>query len=145
MQLWNIEEEHPGLKGSGYEITSESTDIYNCIAWAAEDDTDWWSHTPGNYWPPSVPRSPEVWALVQVFETLGYLVSESREREPGYDKVAVYARNGEWTHAARQLEDGQWTSKVGPFEDITHPSPDNLADEVYGSVHCIMRRPTPAV
>ena len=29
-------------------------------------------------------------------------------------------------------EDGQWTSKVGQFEDITHPSLDNLADEVFG-------------
>ena len=142
MQLWNIEEEHPGLEGSGYEITSESTDIYNCIAWAAGNDTDWWSYTPGNYWPPSVPRRAEVWALVQVFETLGYSVCDSYERETGYDKVAVYAQYGQWTHAARQLEDGGWTSKVGQFEDITHPSLDNLADEAFGEVHCIMRRPS---
>ena len=142
MQLWNIEDSHPGLKGSGYEITSEISDLYNCIAWAAGDDTNWWSHSPGNYWPPGVPRSSEVSALVLVFEFLGFSDCENDEIETGYEKVAVYALSGEWTHAARQLENGQWTSKVGQFEDITHPFLHNLTGEVYGDVHYIMRRPT---
>ena len=145
MQLWNIEDAHPGLKDSGYEITSEISDVYNCIAWAAGDDTDWWSYAPGSYWPPSVPRSPEVGALVQVFETLDYSVCESHERETDYDKIAVYAEGGEWTHVARQSEDGQWSSKVGQFEDITHPSLQNLAGGTYGDVYCVMRRPSSTV
>jgi hypothetical protein len=142
MQLWNIEEEHPGLKSSRYEITSETTDIYNCIAWAAGDDTDWWSYTPGSYWPLSIPRSAEVGALVRVFETLDYSLCDSRERETDYDKVALYAQEGEWTHVARQLENGHWTSKLGQFEDITHPALENLVGEVFGIIHCIMRRPS---
>lgn len=142
MQLWNIEEAHPGLKGSGYEITSEVSDVYNCIAWSAGEDTIWWSHTPGNYWPPGIPRSPEVGALIQVFESLGFAICEDEQIETGYEKVAVFALSGEWSHAARQMEDGQWTSKVGQFEDITHPLLQNLADDAYGDVHCIMRRPT---
>ena len=79
---------------------------------------------------------------MEVLAGLGYTVCDTGERETGYDKVAVYARDGRWTHAARQLENGQWTSKLGPDEDITHPSPRNLAGELYGSVHCIMRRPS---
>ena len=145
MQLWNIEDAHPGLKDSGYEITSEISDVYNCKAWAAGDDTDWWSYVPGSYWPSSVPQSPEVGTLVQVFETLDYSVCESQERETDYDKIAVYAQSGEWTHVARQLEDGQRTSKVGQFEDITHPSLENLAGGTYGDVHCVMRRPSSTV
>lgn len=141
MQLWNIEDSHPGLRGSGYEVTSEISDTYNCIAWAAGDNTIWWSHTPGNYWPDSVPRSPKAEALVQVFEALGYVVCDGQDVESGYDKVAVYALAGEWTHATRQLPDGQWTSKVGQFEDITHPSLQNLTGAFYGDIHCIMRRP----
>ena len=80
--------------------------------------------------------------MVSLFEMLGYAVCDSDAREPGYDKVALYALEGQWQHAARQLEDGQWTSKLGPFEDITHPSPQDLTGEVYGRVHCIMRRPS---
>lgn len=142
MQFWNIEEAHPGLKGSGYEISSEISDTYNCIAWAAEDDSKWWSHTPGNYWPAGVPRSPEVGALVQVFESLGFSNCETDGVERGFQKVAIFALSGGWTHAARQLENGLWTSKIGQFEDITHPSLDNLSESIYGSVHCVMRRHT---
>ena len=142
MQLWNIEEAHPGLVGSGYEVTSEISDTYNCIAWAAGDVAKWWSHTPGDYWPAGVPRSPEVGALVQVFESLGFSTCDTEEVEPGYLKVAVYSLSGEWTHAARQLEDGQWSSKIGQFEDIAHSSLANLSGGIYGFVHCIMRRPT---
>ena len=144
MQIWDLEKEHPNLKTSGYEITSESTDLYNCITWAAGDDSIWWSHAVGDYWPASVPRSPEAWALVLVFESLGYAVCDSDALEPGYEKVAVYVQNGEWRHAARQLSDGRWTSKIGQFEDIIHPAPENLVDDSYGSIHCIMRRQSAA-
>ena len=81
-------------------------------------------------------------ALVQVFVGLGYAICDSDEKEPGYHKVALYAFDGEWQHAARQLDDGLWTSKLGRFEDITHPSPEDVTGEVFGNVHCIMRRPS---
>ena len=132
----------PGLAISGYEITSEASDVYNCIAWAAGDNTDWWDWHPRAYWPEFAPRSPEVEALVQVFAGLGYSVCDNAELEAGYEKVAVYAINGRWEHAARQLENGQCTSKLGEFEDITHPSPEDVAGGVFGNVHCIMRRPS---
>ena len=134
----NLEDIFPNL--SGYQITSPASLQYNCVSWALNITTEWWSHDAT--WPMSVTRSPDAGALVPLFETLGYEVCDSDEREVGYEKVAIYARSGEWTHAARQLEDGQWTSKLGPFEDITHPSLENLAGETFGSVHCIMRRPS---
>ena len=34
--------------------------------------------------------------------------------------VAIYQSGGLPTHAARQLSDGNWTSKLGPNIDITH-------------------------
>ena len=38
------------------------------------------------------------------------------------------------THAARQLESGEWTSKLGKdFEDIPHTTLDALNGPVYGS------------
>ena len=126
---------------SRYRITSPPSLQYNCVAWALEIANQWWSHD--RTWPDSVPRSLKADALEQVFETMGYAVCDSGEIEPGYEKIAIYAQNGEWTHAARQLTDGGWSSKLGPFEDITHPSPESLTGGIYGNVHCIMRRPIP--
>ena len=79
---------------------------------------------------------------MKVFTEMGYSICDNTDKETGYEKVAIYARNGLWEHAARQLDDGRWTSKIGEFEDITHPSPEDLAGELYGNVHCIMRRPS---
>ena len=141
MEPQEIEDILPGLMASGFQVTSPESKTYNCVAWAAGYDNDWWSYLPVYYWPEWAPRSPEAKALVQVFVGLGYAVCDSDAREPGYDKVALYALDGEWQHAARQLEDGQWTSKLGPFEDITHPSPEDVTGGAFGSVHCIMRRP----
>ena len=139
--LENLEDMFPNLYGSGYQITSPVSLEYNCVAWALGIINQWWSHD--RTWPDSVPRSPHIQALRQVFEFLGYEICEGDTRESGYDKVALYALEGIWQHAARQLDDGRWTSKLGPFEDITHPSPEDLTGELYGEVHCIMRRPNP--
>ena len=141
--LENLDDIFPNLFGSGYQITSPVSLQYNCVAWALGITTQWWSHD--REWLDSVPRSPEAWALTQLFEAFGYTVCDSHERETGYDKVALYEQYGEWTHAARQLEDDRWTSKLGPFKDISHPTPEDITGELFGDVHCIMRRPTSTV
>ena len=66
------------------------------------------------------------------------------ELEAGHEKVALYADDqGEWTHVARQLPDGWWTSKLGPDEDILHRTPQALAGDLYGQVQAIMKRTAP--
>ena len=65
-----------------------------------------------------------------------------REGEDGCDKIALDADEGFFTHVARQLVDGRCTSKLGSSEDIVHPSADDLAGELYGDVHCVMRGPS---
>lgn len=120
-------------------VTSKATDDYNCIAWAAGDDTQFWQHLPGYRWPAK--RTPMIESLVEVFESLGYEVCPSGSLENGYEKVVLYERNGMWKHAAKQLPTGKWTSKLGFEEDVEHDAPDCLAGTMYGSVHCYMRRP----
>lgn len=141
--IHEIEDLFPNLAGPGYEITSEASDEYNCIAWAIGVTAPWWGYqNPGDYWPPSLPRNQRVETVMHLFANEGYSVCDGDAREPGYEKVALYAFVGQFAHVARQLEDGQWTSKLGNREDITHPSPASLAGGMYGGVHCIMRRPS---
>jgi hypothetical protein len=60
--------------------------------------------------------------------------------ENGYEKVAIYTLNGVPTHAARQLPNGNWTSKLGSEIDIEHNSLDCLNGTVYGKAEIIMKR-----
>ena len=78
---------------------------------------------------------------MQLFAGEGFSLCDSDAAEPGYEKIALYAFVGRFTHAARQLSDGQWTSKMGNREVITHPSLTNLTGGFFGNIHCIMRRP----
>ena len=82
-----------------------------------------------------------------MFESLGYRECANDTSETGFEKVAIYV-NGEGlpTHAARQLENGNWTSKLGYWQDIEHASLralENapLMDSLYGTVALLMRRP----
>jgi len=50
----------------------------------------------------------------------------------GFEKIALYSNANESTHAARQLPDGQWTSKLGDFEDIKHVNVECLQGPCYG-------------
>ena len=139
----DLEELFPSLADSGYEITSGPSGVYNCIAWALGISTRKWDCNDLNaYWPPTLPRNDRVETVIQLFVGEGFLHHDDDSLESGYEKIALYAFVGQFTHVARQLEDGQWTSKLGNREVITHPSLENLARGIYGNVHCIMRRLT---
>ena len=134
----------PNLAGSGYIVTAQSSREYNCIAWAMGISTQNWDcNDPEGYWPPSLPRDQQIETMMRLFAGEGFLLCQDDVLEPGYEKIALYAFVGQFTHVAKQLEDGRWTSKLGNRETITHPSPANLAGGFYGNVHCIMRRPSP--
>ena len=141
--MW-IDEDLPHLATEGYELTSDPTDEYNCIAYAVGETDRWWSHLEGEdyYWPEHASRTPSIARLIEVFTGLGYEPCEDDGDEPGFRKVALYAdQRGDWTHAAVQLPDGEWGSKLGLYEDISHRTPESLDPDFYGEVHCFMRRP----
>ena len=141
--MW-IDEQMPLLAAEGYQVTSEPTYEYNCIAYAVGETDRWWSHVAGAgyYWPEYASRTPCIHSLIEAFSGQGYEVCEDASHEPGFTKVALYAdRQGHWTHAAVQLPDGQWSSKLGADEDISHRTPESLDPDFYGSVDCYMRRP----
>ena len=140
----NLEQVFPGLRVSGYQVTSPKADRYNCIAWAAGDVSNWWwpdepDQLDSSYWPPGVPRVETLDAFGEAFATLGYEACDDERPEAGYEKVALFTIAGEPTHAARQLAGGRWTSKLGPMEDIEHGLRD-LEGGLYGSVAMLLKR-----
>src|SRR6185295_11273197 len=112
-----------------------------CIAWAAEDTEHWWQ--PGVYWPlqPGA-QNYDIAVLVEVFRALGYTdCGGEASLERGFLKVALYGDALLYTHAARQLPTGKWTSKLGKAEDIEHETPDDVGGGIYGDILQIMKRP----
>lgn len=136
----------PRLAPDNNEITSPSTPRYNCIAWAAGDaERCWWPDADGvAYWPGGVPRAETVEAFVDAFRTLGYGPCDDGELEPGHEKVALFAHLGLPTHAARQLPDGRWSSKLGRSVDIAHAL-DALDGPLYGAAVLFLRRRSTAL
>ena len=142
MTVKDIETALPNLKQEGYKITSPDTPEYNCIAWAAEDPKRWWWPDPMDnyYWPNEAPRVETVEAFIRAFETLGYITCSDSAYEKGFNKIAIYADiRGVPTHAARQLNTGFWTSKLGGSYDIEHTY-EGVTSSIYGSVAVTMKR-----
>lgn len=143
---------YPNLRD--YTITSERTDEYNCFAWAlgctsrwVEPNPDFWlEQHPGYYWPEGLSTELTVSTLIDLFRIESYEVCADGEVEAGFEKIAIYAfDDDDPTHAARQLENGRWTSKLGNWEDIEHATPEELSSGLdsqrgYGSVVQFMKR-----
>lgn len=137
-----IKQVFPNL-GNDFDITSPRDTDYNCIAWAARDNALWWwpdkQYT--KFWPPEVEREATIEAFIKAYATLGYIVCSNGTLEPGYDKIAIFANDkNEPKHAARQLNNGHWTSKLGPEEDIEHFNVQGVEGKHYGRVACFMKR-----
>jgi hypothetical protein len=138
-----IENYFPDIANWGYVVTSDITCEYNCIAWTAGDNTRFWwpcSEDGSAYWPKEAPHAPTVEAFAAAYGTLGYVVCGNEDHEAGFEKIAIFADlSGEPTHAARQLDATNWTSKVGCLQDIRHPL-RALEGSKYGQVVLLMKR-----
>ncbi len=148
-EVWDevvkLELNFPRLTDTAYGITSEATPDYNCIAWAAGDDSRWWEPDPffQYYWPERVERQYTVRAYAEAFLGLGFELCTDGAFEEGKEKVAIFAApDGLPTHAARQLSDGTWTSKLGKSVDIRHVNLEDVGGRIYGDPVLMLQRPT---
>ena len=82
-------------------------------------------------------------SLVEVFAGLDYKLCDDGGLEAGYEKVALYEREGRFEHAALQTPNGRWRSKLGQGPLIEHLSPESLAGGIYGKPTIHMRRQVP--
>ncbi|MBL8880942.1 MAG: hypothetical protein JNG88_17650 [Phycisphaerales bacterium] len=132
----------PALTQENCRPTSPADDSYNCIAWAADDVDRWWWPDPlgQKYWPPAIPRTESIDAFEMAFALFGYSEKSSSTLEPGKQKIALFVgSHGRPTHAARQLPDGWWASKLGQQIDIEHEL-SAIEGPVYGTVAVVLAR-----
>jgi hypothetical protein len=139
--------ELPLLTNENCVIRSPKKKAYNCIAWAAGDATRWWWPVPLrgiNYWPKGVPREESLDAFILAFGTVGFFPCADGSLQDGVEKVALFAKRKDGvlipTHAALQLESGEWTSKIGLFEDIHHLTLDAVNGPIYGESRRFLAR-----
>ena len=65
----------PRLTPDNHHISSPASTDYNCIAWAAEDTTEWWwpdVYNPDSYWPYGhVPANDDVPSFITLYDYEG--------------------------------------------------------------------------
>ena len=130
------------LLNNDFEITSNPTPSYNCIAWAADNDSLWWwPDSMGQcYWPDYAPREETIDAFIIAYEGLGYRVCNNGDFKNGFTNIAIFASDfGEPRHASRQLANGKWTSKLGKGHDISHEI-GGVSGKQYGSIKVFMKK-----
>lgn len=143
----------PGLaKDPLFKITSPIDPNYNCIAWAYMYNNRWMQPPNGTpyldgvtWWPDGIEEGMDIQCLVDAFSAIGYIRCNTHIHESGYIKIALYynPNNNEWTHAARQRKEVDiWMSKLGQSYDIHHGTPYTIEGNNYGSVFCIMKKPS---
>jgi len=152
-----IESDFPQIKNQErrfYEITSDKDPGHNCVAYAVGDTANYWDPAAaakpirGYYWPDGCGTDDALANLIRVFEVHGYSVCESAELEDGFEKIAIFGDAVVYSHAAKQLPNGRWTSKLGEGHDIEHETLEALCGggNAYGDVMRFMkrqRRPAP--
>ncbi len=130
----------PRLSSETFDVVSQPSNEYNCIAYAAGDVDKWWGYSRRRYWPDYAARSDSIESLIEVFAGLKFLQCQDSSLESGYEKVALYEEQGVWKHAALQMPNGRWRSKMGQGPVIEHLSPESLSGGMYGNPTIYMRR-----
>jgi hypothetical protein len=133
------------LTSTNCQQTSNIDQTYNCLAFAALDLLHVWdpSLDQGYYWPPGIPAGTSAGDWMKALKSRGFVWFHSGDMqpEPHLVKVVIFGSvGGQATHAARQLKNGQWTSKLGDYEDIVHDKPEDVAGGSYGQIWLVVAR-----
>jgi hypothetical protein len=143
-----LKERFPKLVQGSFERKSNATARYNCIAFAAGDERHWWEAGANGgryYWPPSIRQSTTVDGVAEIFTAKGFELTNNRDVESGYEKVAIYVSMDDFEFSHIAVSDGTvWKSKLGKGQDIEHCSLDVLEGDQkdeYGIVDRILRNP----
>lgn len=142
----------PRLDDGNHQTTSPAATRYNCIAWAAGiDNLNVWPSgaeglrdEPAVTWLEGIRNDECIEAFVDYFASLGYALCNGPDFEEGFLKIAIFAKDGNPTHACRQLPSQKWTSKMGyDGVDIEHNDLECIAGDRYGTASVFLKRPIP--
>lgn len=137
-------DDFPNLNSENHFVSSPRTRVYNCIAWAAGLNDRWlWPTT--FFWPIKTHTKESIDSFVDYFESLDFRECDDSDLEKNYEKIALFAQENKKgrlvpTHAARQLDNGHWTSKMGEDVDIIHQAVDNVSGPADGNPIKFMKR-----
>lgn len=111
-----------GLEIGSYEITSPTTDDYTCIAWALGETHRRWDPLGflPDHWPEGLPRNDQLETIEAALRIEGFERCDDGSLVEGVEKIALFTEGARFTHVARQLSSGRWTSKLGDYCDIEH-------------------------
>lgn len=137
------------------EITSPKALTYNCVAWSLGIDSHWVEPylpfgakvMPWAVWPNTEDQGLAIKTYVKMFRGEGFVKASRGNLEVGFDKIVIYwdKASENFTHVARQMDDGRWWSKLGRASDVQHVKPDTLgpigSPSGYGEVWGYMKRP----
>lgn len=135
----------PNLNKKNHDVTSDEDPRYNCIAFAAgiTNRKFWPTFYPDYYWPPGIPKLEKIEAFIKLYESYGYSVitdGTNGTYVPGVEKVAIFATQDSIPkHAARQIGQDRWASKLGESFDIEHKQ-NAVSGGQYGFIVVYMRR-----
>ena len=136
------------------EITSPQDLCYNCVAWSLGIDSHWVEpyldngvkFAPWAIWPNSEDSGLSIDTYVKMFRGEGFVKASRGNLEVGFDKIVIYWDKASkiFTHVARQMENGQWWSKLGKASDVQHMKPEVLGPAgspgQYGEIWGYMKR-----
>jgi hypothetical protein len=147
IDLQGVYDRLPRLEESPHVVTSAPDDTYNCVGWVFRELDAYYA--PDLKWPADVPPpddpDQDLDAYVALFASRGYSVCGTPDVEYGFLKIALYAKDHAFHHVAKQLPNGEWSSKLGEAHDLRHEHLEALeGDTVYfkGAVASVfMKRP----
>lgn len=131
----------PNLPGQ-YELTSNPDEGYNCLAYAAGIEDEWWDPLSG-VWPDDIGPEDTIANLVLVYKRHGFVEHDGPLPLDDHEIIAIYGEeeeNGAFYHAAKLRSDGRWGSKMGPDDDLAHNTLHAIEGEEYGKAVVFMKR-----
>ena len=136
----------PNSERDKFKHHSEETTEYNCIAFALEIQDKWIDPETQDpldgtkpWWPDKIPRDRTLSTFIKLFELYGFQKCLDKNLEEDYVRIAIFVRGDKVAHAARQIGNGMWVSKLGNGVDCIH-SLSAIHNGMYGVVRQFMKK-----
>jgi hypothetical protein len=114
----------PNISSANTVVVGGKDRMYNCISWSL-GITDRWVWPGYNY-------ESSIKSFHRLFKDQGFHICDGGTFLPGVEKVCLYTKENDPTHAARQFNHDLWTSKLGSEELVIHDGLMPVSGPFYG-------------